>query len=169
VKLIFDASSLFNLAHGGVLPLVLALPESAAILGPQVYGECGSIRGELDDLIQSGALELADDQALPATIYFDVLERFGLGAGETECIAFAKHDTTIDAVCCDDRRARSACERELGRQRLTGTLRRLAVAVSASELTSADAYGAYQRMLTAGAFLPTITVEQFDQLVAGAS
>jgi predicted nucleic acid-binding protein len=169
VKLIFDASSLLNLAHGSVLRLVVSQPESVAIVGPQVYGECRSIKAELDELIADRAIQLAGDEDLPATVYFDVFERFGLGAGETECIALAKHDATIDAVCCDDRLARRACSRELGRARLTGTLGRLAVAVKASTLTRDDAYAAYQRMLTAGAFLPSITPEQFDQMVTEVS
>lgn len=157
MKLILDASSLLNLAHGGVLERVLSIPGTTALIGPQVYNECQSIKAAIDELVAAKVLGMATDDDLPAGLFFDLLERHGLGPGETECIAFATHDATIDLVCCDDRRARNVCSQLLGRNHLTGTIGRLEFAVGASVLTREEAWTAYQRMLAAGAFLPEVT------------
>ena len=154
---IFDASAMLNLAHDDVLSTVLQIPSLFAYVGPQVRSECGSIAPMLDTLIATGQLILLDDGDLPAASFLALLERGGLGAGETECLAFAKiGDHT---VCCDDRRARMVIARELGQKRVIGSIGLLVQAMHCKVLTLDAAFGAYEQMRQCGGFLPEISID----------
>jgi predicted nucleic acid-binding protein len=125
VKIIYDASSLINLANGGVLDRIISDTSLISLVGPQVLAECSSIKSELDLLIENNELLLMSDEELPAETYFEILEKYRLGPGETECIAFARQYPDITAISCDDRRARNVCAEVIGESRLTGTIGRL--------------------------------------------
>jgi predicted nucleic acid-binding protein len=98
-----------------------------------------------------------DDSDLPAASFLDLLDQFGLGAGETECLAFAKIGDHI--VCCDDRRARKMIAGELGQKRVIGSLSLLVRAVNCNLLTIEAAFGAYEQMRRFGGFLPEICID----------
>jgi len=163
VRILYDASSLFNLASGEMLDLVHR--NSVALIGPQVYDECTSIREKIDTLIDLNRIELIDDSSMPIDLFFKYLEKFELGNGETECICFAIMDSQIDRISCDDRKARQAISAEIGRHRLTGTLGQLAIAASQDIIKADEALKAYRRMIAAGGFLPSISPAKFDELV----
>ncbi|HVA41371.1 MAG TPA: hypothetical protein VNF49_11950, partial [Candidatus Binataceae bacterium] len=86
--------------------------------------------------------------------------RYELGAGETECLAFASVQPLL--VCCDDRRARSMITRELGQGRVTGSLGLLVRAVELVALTSDQASAAYELMRKRGGFLPDVPAATFS-------
>jgi predicted nucleic acid-binding protein len=154
---IFDASAILNLAHGEVLSTILQIPSLIAHMGPQVRRECGRIAPRLDALIDAGQLILLDDSDLPATSFLELLNHYGLGAGETECLAFAKLGDHI--VCCDDRRARLMISGELGQNRVVGSLGLLVRAMHCHLVTSEAAFGAYEKMRRRGGFLPEISID----------
>jgi predicted nucleic acid-binding protein len=149
---IFDASAMLNLAHGEVLGRVLI-----AHVGPQVRRECGSIASVVDILIDTGKLILLNDSDLPAARFLALLDCYGLGAGETECLTFAELGDHI--VCCDDRRARMMIARELGAKRVIGSLGLLVRAMHCKLLTSVAAFGAYEQMRQRGGFLPEVSID----------
>jgi predicted nucleic acid-binding protein len=154
---IFDASALLNLAHGDVLSCILQIPSLIAHVGPQVRHECSSIALRLDTQIDAGQLILLDDDYLPAASFLALLEHYGLGAGETECLAFAKLGDHI--VCCEDRRARMMIANELGQKRVIGSLGLLVQAMHCKLLTLETAFAAYEQMRRRGAFLPEISID----------
>jgi predicted nucleic acid-binding protein len=154
---IFDASAMLNLVHGDVLSTVLQIPSLIARGGPQVRRECGSIAPRLDFLIDTGQLILLDDGDLPAASFLALLDRYGLGEGETECLAFAKLGDHI--VCCDDRRARMMIASELGQKRVIGSLGLLVQAMHWNVLTLEAAFGAYEQMRRRGGFLSEISID----------
>jgi predicted nucleic acid-binding protein len=156
VKIIYDASSLINLANGGVLDRIISDTSLISLVGPQVLAECSSIKSELDLLIENNELLLMSDEELPAETYFEILEKYRLGPGETECIAFARQYPDITAISCDDRRARNVCAEVIGESRLTGTIGRLKFAIENNVISVADATNAYQSMILSGGFLPKL-------------
>lgn len=168
MRLIYDASSLFNLANGGVLSVILSHPAAKAFVGPQVYEECKTIRALLDEVLASGLITKLSDEILSADVYFDLFERLDLGPGETECIAFVIQDNEIDCMCSDDACARRAASSLFGAHRVTGTIGRLAVAVSSGLLNESFAFCAYQKMVLKGGFLPKLTRRDFSNLVCNA-
>jgi predicted nucleic acid-binding protein len=161
LKIIFDASALFNLVHGDVFDVILSVLDQPPCLGPQVKAECITIASALDQAVRAYRLEMLDDTVLPASLFFQLLEKYELGAGETECLAFASVQPLL--VCCDDRRARNMITRELGDGRVTGTLGLLIRAIQAGVLTPDRATAAYQLMRRRGAFLPDVPAGVFTQ------
>ena len=161
--MIFDASSLLNLANGDVLETVLSLPNVIPRVGPQARGECASIEARLDALIAARKFFLLDDENMPAALFVSLLERYGLGAGETECLTFALQ--TDDIVCCDDRHARSMIARELGQERVIGTLALLVQNIREELLTVENALAAYQQMRSRGGFLPDLSIQDLMKAV----
>jgi predicted nucleic acid-binding protein len=158
---IFDASALLNLAHGEVLRTILQIPSLIAHVGPQARHECGSIAPSLDALIDARQLMVLDDGDLPAASFLRLLDQYGLGAGETECLAFAILGDYI--VCCDDRRARMMIASELGQKRVIGSLGLLVQAMHWKVLTLEAAFGAYEQMRRRGGFLPEISIDDLTR------
>lgn len=152
---------MLNLAHGDVLSSILQIPSLVAHVGPQVRHECSSIAPRLDTFIDAGQLNLLNDDDLPAATFLALLEHYSLGAGETECLAFAKLGDHI--ICCDDRRARIMIGNELGQKRVIGSLGLLVQAIHYEVLTIEDAFGAYKQMRRRGAFLPEISIDELKR------
>ncbi|MBP2292668.1 hypothetical protein [Azospirillum rugosum] len=161
---IFDSSSLINLANGSLLEMILSIPGLQAQIGPQVKEECASIAPLLETMIGAGSIVMLDDEDLPASLFFRLRETYGLGAGETECLAFAKIGD--QAVCCDDRAARTMIAKEIGSKRVIGTLGLLIQGVHLDLIEAIDAFGKYQQMRLSGGFLPDWSYEQFKQAIA---
>ena len=159
-SIVLDTCSIINLHHGGVLGTILDLSGYTFAVGPSVLDECaGDLRPVLQRHIDERALTLLDDEVLPATLFATLLQRFRLGEGETECLAFAQlHDLDL---CTDDRAARRAAGGLLGRNRVTGSPGLLRACVEQGRVTVVEAMSSYQRMRAAGAFLPRITAEFF--------
>jgi predicted nucleic acid-binding protein len=161
LKIIFDACALFNLVHGEVFGVIVGMLDPPPCFGPQVRGECRSIASVLDQALRESRVELLDDGVLPASRFFELLEKYELGAGETECLAFASMQPLL--VCSDDRRARNMAVQELGEGRVIGTLGLLIRATELSVLAPDAAIAAYELMRRLGGFLPDLPARTFSQ------
>ncbi|OFW00187.1 MAG: hypothetical protein A3G20_04455 [Acidobacteria bacterium RIFCSPLOWO2_12_FULL_59_11] len=155
---IFDACALINLANGGVLPLVLAIPANFYFIGPMVREESGALEADIQEAIRAGMLQILDASTVSAKLYLDLLAKHGLGEGETECLTVAMTDDFV--VISDDRRAREVIREALGDGKLTGSIGLLRKAIAHSLLDRPAAYKAYQLMRATGAFLPSWTIDQ---------
>jgi len=130
-------------------------------LGPIILDECtGDLRLLIEAQIHNGNLQLLDDELLPASLFATILQRFRLGEGETECLAFA-HLNGLD-VCTDDLAARRAAAELLGVDHLIGSLGLLRVAVGQTHLTAVEALAVYRRIVAEGGFLPVLDDDFFD-------
>jgi predicted nucleic acid-binding protein len=158
VNYIVDACALINMANGGILRVVLAIPGNSYFIGPMVRDESGAIEPDIEHAIQIGRLQVRDTKKVPGSLYVGLLTKHGLGEGETECIAIARTGDYV--VASDDRRARIAVVEELGKERLTGSIGLLRLAITRGLIDRADAYKAYQLMQTTGSFLPDWTIDQ---------
>lgn len=157
MRIIFDASSLINLLNGNLLASVLLLSGRTFFAGPIVIGECrqgGVLPVELERQLQSDHIRQLDDSVISAGTFLRLIELYGLGDGETECLAFASVSDFV--VSCDDRRARQMIAREVGAVRVTGSLGLLRQLVQDGMLSVAQAKSGYSRMRLSGAYLPTI-------------
>lgn len=123
-------------------------------MGPIVRGECKQQRDILDALVDSGKITILDDSHVSATLFLDLLQRFGLGEGETECLAACAHGNYD--MACDDRRARGAFMELYGTRRITGSLALLRRCVAAGLVSSDEATGSVEQMKRRGAFLPDV-------------
>jgi predicted nucleic acid-binding protein len=84
--------------------------------------------------------------------FVSLLDRYDLGYGETERIAFCISEGL--SFCLDDGRARKSAEGELGASRVVDTLYLLRECVRSSLLTKAEAKLAYQQMKVRGGVPP---------------
>jgi predicted nucleic acid-binding protein len=160
VKTVLDTSVLVNCSNAAVLASVLQLPNRTFIIPPAVVTEfsAGDLTA-LQEAFAAGKATILNESEVPAALYLRLLDEWGLGEGETECIAYA--DETGVAVCSDDGLARRRAADLLGADRVSGTLRLLKEAVEVSILTAEDAFAAYERMRAAGGFLPVISIDFF--------
>lgn len=101
---------------------------------------------------------------MSAVTFIALLEKYRLGDGETECLAFALSST--DVICCDDGRARRVMTQEIGTGRVTGSLG-LLISIAADGLLAVDAaVDAYQTMIDTGGFLPNHSRDHLKGLIA---
>jgi predicted nucleic acid-binding protein len=149
LKLAIDACSLIILDKGGVLDKVLTLGNHEFFIGSFVEDECGTLA---KIRLQQGTLKKLQDERLSLHKFVTLLDRYDLGYGETECIAFCISENI--SLCSDDAKARKAAETELGASRVVGTLYLLRECVRSNLLTKAEAVLAYEQMRVRGAFLP---------------
>jgi predicted nucleic acid-binding protein len=162
MNVLTDACSLINLANAGALAPVLSLARCRLAVSPIVLSECNvDAAAQIAAAEADGLLSFVDDDDVPADRYLDLLGEHGLGAGETECIAIAEHESFV--ICCDDRRARRVAAQTLGEERVIGTLRLLRWCVEDAIITCDDAFSCFERMKEAGAFLPEMQHEFFCQ------
>lgn len=155
---LFDACALFNLSNGGVLTHALALPASDFLICTAVQRETPTIKETLQLFAQAGALHHIDDNAISASQFLEIKEKYNLGDGETECIVFAMNNSCM--LVFDDRAARKVASRIIGSKRVTGSIGILCACVSHSLLTKNDAYEAYIAMKNMGGFLPEMTITE---------
>jgi predicted nucleic acid-binding protein len=157
-----DTSVLVNCSNGLVLAVVFQLPNRTFIIPPAVVTEfsVGDLTA-LQDALASGHAAILNESEVPGALYLKLLDEWGLGEGETECIAYASHAGIH--FSSDDGLARRRATELLGADHVSGSLRLLKEAVEESLLTNEDAFAAYERMRAAGGFLPVILKEFFDE------
>lgn len=159
---LFDSSSLFNLSNGGVLNHAIALPASDFLVCSAVNQETPTIRESLIILAEAGAIRFLDDNAISASQFLELKNKYDLGLGETECIVYATNNSCTLVV--DDLAARKIAIALIGQLRVTGSIGILRQCVSHSVLERGEAYEAYIRMKEAGGYLPSMTIEEmFDR------
>lgn len=161
MKTVLDTSVLVNCSNGGVLAILFKLLKRVFVIPPAVATEfeAGDIAA-LQEAGIAGRVTILNDADVPGVLYLRLLHDWGLGEGETECIAFAAHNKA--AFASDDRLARRRATELLGADRVTGTLGLLKEAVHESLIAKAAAFTAYQQMRAAGGFLPEISSDFFD-------
>lgn len=157
---VFDASCLINLINGDRICAVLKLNAYVFLIGPIVRSECVEHRDRATTLLQSGKLSEFSDQAIPASLFLQLLGKYNLGDGETECLAYCAGSKAI--MASDDRRARNVALGEFGQGRVIGSLALLKQCVSEQVLTSKSALEGFELMKIRGAFLPDIGASYFD-------
>ena len=156
----FDTCTIVNLHKGGVLGRVLNLAIHRFLVGPEVLDECANRCQPLLDGLVNESVTLLDDSGVPASLFLDLLNLHHLGDGETECLVYAQlHSTYI--ICSDDRAARTVATRLYGQARVMGSIRLLLQCITHGILSEDEAFSAYEEMLRAGGFLPTLTRRQF--------
>lgn len=161
MKTVLDTSVLVNCSNGGVLAILFRLLKRVFVIPPAVAAEfeAGDIAA-LQEAGKAGRVTILNDADVPGALYLRLLHDWGLGEGETECIAFSAHNDA--AFASDDRLARRRATELLGTDRVSGTLGLLKEAVAESLMTKTDAFAAYQKMRAAGGFLPQISIDFFD-------
>ena len=156
-----DTSVLVNCSNGSVLAVIFQLQNRTFIIPPAVVTEFAS--GDLLSVqraLAAGRAAILNESEVPGALYLKLLDDWGLGEGETECIAYASQ--TGAYISSDDGLARRRASELLGLDRVSGTLRLLREAVEEALLTKDDAFAAYEQMLAAGGFLPAISRDFFD-------
>ncbi|WP_412528911.1 hypothetical protein [Burkholderia lata] len=141
------------------MSVVLSLPDVRFLVSGIVRGESKSIVSAVDAVIADGILGLVDDDLISMRTFRAAKERFGLGAGETECILAAELMGCV--LACDDLAARSAAKKSLGAGQVRGSIGLLRMAVDANTLNREAAYLAYQLMRNRGGYLPELSPADF--------
>ncbi len=100
-----------------------------------------------------------NDEEVTASNFLALLQQYSLGDGETESLTFSQSLGYM--ICTDDKRARLVSAELLGNGRVIGSLGLLKRAVQQQLLTASEAFNAYQKMKTAGGFLPEIDLSFF--------
>lgn len=158
-----DACTIIFLTNGNVLDVILKLQGRTWFVGQIVFDECridGKVIPELQKAVDDGRITLLDGSEIDAGDFLNLLQKHGLGDGETECVAYSILDGRV--VCTDDRKARNVIIINLGQDKVIGSLGLLREAVNQGLLTSVDAMNAHNLMVSKGAFLPSISSNFFD-------
>lgn len=160
MNIVLDACAIINLVHGSVFDTVLSLKHDQFCVGSLTLEECGDEPGVvLRSAVNAKKVALLDDDLNTAKKFLALLEQYGLGDGETESLAFAQSLNYV--ICTDDKKARTVSTSVLGEGRVTGSLGLLKSAVQQQRLTASEAFAAYQKMKTAGGFLPDVDLSFF--------
>lgn len=161
---ILDASTLINLANGGVLGDVLALNEFEFLVGEAVIEEIPSIAEEIKQVVAIGLLRFVDDNVITATAFSQAKQEMQLGDGETECILAAA--LMGCCIACDDKQARRAAKTRLKPEdRVTGSIGLLRALCAAGRISPEEALAAYQLMIERGGYLPEASLELFSPCI----
>jgi predicted nucleic acid-binding protein len=100
---------------------------------------------------------------MAASSFATLLNKYNLGLGETECIAFSFQDQFV--ISCDDPAARRVMAAQIGPKRLTGTLGLLVLAVRDKIVIADHAFASYQQMRAVGGYLPSRSEIEFGELL----
>jgi predicted nucleic acid-binding protein len=153
VIVLLDASTLINLANGGVLALVLSLDDIDFHVSSFVRDESNSIAELIDQALDSEHLMLARDDLISLSQFSAAKVQMRLGNGETECILIA--GALGCSIACDDGRARRIALQALGDDsRVTGSIGLLKIACERGLLTPKQAAEAVEEMQRCGGYLP---------------
>ncbi|HRI35155.1 MAG TPA: hypothetical protein PLD02_15505 [Saprospiraceae bacterium] len=110
-----------------------------------------SQKNKIDDFIESGKI-ITLDKDLDIHLLSRLYDEYKLGDGETESICICIEESFL--ICCDDKKARIAAEKELTKPNVMGSLRLLKMAVIDNIIRCNDAESSYSEMLLKGGFLP---------------
>lgn len=158
-----DACTIVFLTNGEVLDTILKLAGRTWLVGQIVSDECrhkGQVIPKLQQAIDDGRITVLDGSDINAADFLNLLDKYKLGDGETECLTYAISNGHI--ICTDDKKARNIITNLLGQDKVIGSLGLLKEAVQESLLTSVEAMQVYHLMIARGAFLPSIPLDFFD-------
>lgn len=136
--MIADANILINFIRINALYLLETSPGRRFGITPAVYEEILTGRGRerIDEAIQKGAIEVYRVERIEALALFSRYTET-LGIGEASCLALVKEEGWILAT--DDRHCRRLAEKEIGSDRIIGTVNILIEAIESGLLTIAEA------------------------------
>jgi Predicted nucleic acid-binding protein, contains PIN domain len=154
--------------NGGAFDAIVSLPLTLYVVGPLVEGESTTIAQLLGRHFGSGTVVRLSNEVLDAAVFLDLIDTYGLGEGETECLAHALASNDL-IVCSDDRKARAVVAALLSPQRLTGTIGLLLRCFRNGVLSADELRRAHQMMIDAGAFLPPLRARDLGASTAGAT
>jgi predicted nucleic acid-binding protein len=100
---------------------------------------------------------------MSASSFASLLNKFNLGLGETECIAFSLQDQFV--ISCDNAAARHIMTAQFGPKKLTGTLGLVVLAVQDKIVAEGHAFACYEQMRALGGFLPNLSKIKFGELL----
>jgi predicted nucleic acid-binding protein len=159
VIVVLDASTLINLANGGVLDTILRLPGFEYHVSTVVRRESKTVADAIDAAVAEGRLGLVDDAIIPLADFVAAKQEFDLDDGETECLIAARVLEAI--VACDDAAGRNAVRETLGVPRLKGSIGLLKMAVEEGLLGAEQASAAYALMRARGGYLLALAADYF--------
>ncbi len=162
MDIVLDSSSIINMINGDYLDVVCAMPVHTLYIG-KLIKETEILetvqKTILDGLIQKSVIQVIDtDMALSQIV--TLRNRFGLGLGETECIAICINKRGF-YICSDDYKARKSAIKELGEEKVIGSLYLLRSLVLAGKISCLGALYAYKEMKMKGGFLPKALDEDY--------
>jgi predicted nucleic acid-binding protein len=156
MDMILDACSLINLINGGLLQKIVALASTQFHVGEILLEQ--EILDNVQKLKVNTLIANKDLSLLPSNIllsqFIALKNKYGLGDGETECIALCKNLNF--AISTDDLKARKCAKTELGSQFVFGSLYLMRELVRAGTISCQEALTAYKEMITHGGFLPNV-------------
>ncbi|WP_420578352.1 hypothetical protein [Ekhidna sp.] len=161
MDVILDNCSLINIINGDILEEVLNLEGINFHIGPIVYDEFtqykdGSI---LDEMISKGLLSRVGEDVVTIEEYRSMLDKYGLGDGETECLCISRKFGY--RMASDDKKARSSGIKEIGRNRVIGSIFLLKRLVEKNVFNCSEAFERYVFMKVSGGFLPDYKKDEF--------
>jgi predicted nucleic acid-binding protein len=154
-----DACCAINLIKGDAIELVSGLSNIKLCMQGLVEDEIGENFPLISSLADRGKLALISGDKILASEVGSVASRYNIGLGESECIVIGKKFDWD--VASDDRKARSAAHRELGKDRVTGSIGLLKNAITDRLVTQKEAFEIYKKMVTGGGFLPRLQLHDF--------
>ncbi|MGE0567308.1 MAG: hypothetical protein AB7O73_05110, partial [Bacteroidia bacterium] len=133
---------------------VLNLVNTTINISQAVYKEIAKIESqkiEVDKQVSAAKLGIWK-QNINVGLLSHLFDTYSLGDGETESTAICIENSF--SLCCDDKKARSAAQKEITDARLMGSLRLLKHAVIENIIKCTDAQISYIEMKVKGGFLP---------------
>lgn len=154
--MILDACSVINLLNGGLLQKTVTLASTKFHIGEILLEQ--EILDNVQKLKVNTLIANKDLHLLPSNIllsqFITLKNKYGLGDGETECIALCKNlNFTIST---DDLKARKCAKDELGSQFVIGSLYLTRELVRSGKISCQEALTAYKEMIRHGGFLPKV-------------
>jgi predicted nucleic acid-binding protein len=156
MNVVLDACTLINLINGEVLQKIILLPRfifnvSDNLLDQEILDQAQKLYIEV--LLNDGHLKLLESN-VTLSEFTNLKNEYDLGDGETECLALCKKNNLHFAS--DDFKARKCGVKELGEQRVVGSLFFLRESVANQVLTCDEAKNGFALMKSKGGYLPKV-------------
>jgi predicted nucleic acid-binding protein len=148
----FDASVLINFCEADALGVVVrTVPPPRMVLRDVLEElESGTCRRQVEQAIERGDFEVAEVDASELGKWAEYTLRLDPGESATLAVAASRSWS----VAMDERAARRLAEKDVGRDRLTGTVGILRVAVDEDIVTIDEGNELLRRMIDAGYWSP---------------
>ncbi len=152
---ILDACSVINMVNAGIIKKLKLINGYSFYIGRLVLEECLDIekREVIERCLSDGVVNFMNED-LSISEFSSVSNKYNLGKGESECIAYLAKKGTI--VCTDDNKARKCIERDFGKDYYFGSLYVLRELVRQKLITCDESIKGHAIMVISGAFLPKI-------------
>ncbi|WP_339699364.1 hypothetical protein [uncultured Roseivirga sp.] len=150
---ILDACSVINMINAEVIQKLEVIDGYTFHIGNLVLEECLDEAQKIvvRQCILDGVIEPVTND-LTVREFNSISNKYGLGKGESECIAYMKKIGAI--VCTDDNKARRSIERDFGKPFYFGSLFILREMVRQNLISCDESIRSYAIMVISGAFLP---------------